>query len=158
MSGLKNAVEPIAADSNLGQLKGDCTGVMHNPRTNIASQCMELQAHLVLRHALAGQSGPVDLLLAFLDVLLGGAALVVEADDPVRFHRHVGDHEAHAREQLAGMPFHLGDDPTGLVPGCRLILEVAVDALNAFWRISHRPLEQIRDFALKNAVGAQACQ
>jgi hypothetical protein len=32
-----------------------------------------------------------------------------------------------------GMPLDLCDDPAGLVPGCRLILELAVDALNAFW-------------------------
>ncbi|NRB20121.1 MAG: site-specific integrase [Rhodobacteraceae bacterium] len=40
---------------------------------------MELQADLVLRHGFAGKACPVDRLLAFLDVLLCRAALIVEA-------------------------------------------------------------------------------
>ena len=35
MDGRKDAVEQIAAESHLGQLEGDCTGVTHNPRTNL---------------------------------------------------------------------------------------------------------------------------
>jgi len=35
MYGLKNEVEQIAADSHLSQLEGDCTGVTHNPCTNL---------------------------------------------------------------------------------------------------------------------------
>ena len=77
---------------------------------------MKLQPHLVLRHTLAGQSSPINRVLAFLDVLLGGAALIVEADDPVRLHWQVGDNEADAREQFAGMPFDFGDDTARLVP------------------------------------------
>ena len=77
---------------------------------------MELQADLVLRHALAGQPCPIDRLLAFFDVLLCRAALILEADDPVRLHRQVGDDKADAREQLAGMPFYLGDNPARLAP------------------------------------------
>ena len=57
--------------------------------TEIVGQCVKLKADLVLRHALAGQSRPVDSLLAFLDVLLGGAASIVEAGDLVRLHRQV---------------------------------------------------------------------
>lgn len=89
-------------------------------------------------------------------MLLCRSALVVEPDDPVWFHWQIGDNEADAREQLAGMPFHLGDDTTGFVPRCRLILEVAVDALHAFWRTTHRALEQMRNLALKNAIGPKA--
>ena len=93
---------------------------------------------------------------AFLDVLLGGATLVVEVDDPVRFHRHVGDNEADPREQLAGMPLDLGDNTTGFVPGRCLILEVAVDPLHAFWWTTQRALEQMRNLALKYAIGPEA--
>lgn len=67
---------------------------------------------------------------AFLDVLLGGAALVVEAHHPVWFHRQVDDDEADFGEQVARVPFDLGDRPARLVPGCRLILEVFVEALD----------------------------
>jgi len=48
---------------------------------------MKLKPNLFLRHPLAGQPGPIDRLLAFLDVLLGGASLVVELDDLARLHR-----------------------------------------------------------------------
>jgi hypothetical protein len=109
--------------------------------TEILGQCVQLKADLVLRLALAGQPRPVDCMLAFFDALPGsvclhareGAALIVEADDPVRFHRQAGDHKSDTGKQLARMPFDFGDNPAWLVPGCRLILELAVDALNAFW-------------------------
>jgi hypothetical protein len=69
-------------------------------------------------------------ILAFLDVLLGGAALVVEPNHPIRVHRQVGDNEAHTREQLARMPLDLGNDTARLVPALRLILEVLVEPLH----------------------------
>jgi hypothetical protein len=36
-------------------------------------------------------------MLAFFDVLLSGAALVVEPHDPVGLYGHVGDNEANKR-------------------------------------------------------------
>jgi hypothetical protein len=36
-------------------------------------------------------------------VLLGSAALIIEANDPVRLHRHVGDDKTNPREQLFGV-------------------------------------------------------
>lgn len=36
--------------------------------TQIVGQCVKLKADLGLRHSLAGQAGPVDIILAFLDV------------------------------------------------------------------------------------------
>ena len=77
---------------------------------------MKLKPHLVPRHALAGKTRPIDHLPAFLDMLFGGAALVVEPNDPVRLHRRVGDHEADLREQVARMPFDPGGDPPWFVP------------------------------------------
>lgn len=97
---------------------------------------MKLQADLVLRHPLARQPCQVDRLLAFFDMLLCCAALVVEPDDPVWFHWQVGDNKADAGEQLAGMPFQLGDDTTRFVLRCRLILEAALDAIKAFWHLN----------------------
>ncbi len=84
--------------------------------TGIAGRCMRLKPHLVPRHALAGKTRPIDRLPAFLDMLFGGAALVVESNDPVRLHRQLGDHEAYLweadlREQVTRMPFDIGDDP-----------------------------------------------
>jgi len=91
-------------------------------------------------------------------VLLGRAALIVEADDPVRLHRHVGDNETHAREQRTRMPFHFGDNPAGLVPRRSLILETAVHTLHAFWRTIHRALEQMCNLALKHAISPECAR
>ena len=110
----KDVVEQIATDCNFCELEGDCTSVTHNPcansdqpslqavqqpigyllrkvcalqeHTEIVGQCVKLKADFVLRHAIARQSCPVDRLFAFLDVLLCGAALIVETYDPVWLH------------------------------------------------------------------------
>ncbi len=84
--------------------------------TGIAGRCMKLKPHLVPRHALAGKTRPIDHLPSFLDMLFGGAALVVEPNDPVRLHRRVGDDKADLREQVTRMPFDPGDDPPWFVP------------------------------------------
>lgn len=111
---------------------------------------MELKPDLVLRHAPAGQAHPVDLLLDFLDMLFGCATLIVEVDNPVRVHRQIGHDKADAREQLAGMPFNLGDDAAWLVPRRRLILEVTVNAPHMIGRTSDRALEQMTAKAVSN--------
>ncbi len=144
MDGRRDAAEQSAADSRLGRLERDGSGVADDPRsdpdeagpqagwqpvgrllrqvgalqedTGIAGRCMKLKPHLVLRHALAGKTRPIDRLPSFLDMPFGGAALVVESNNPVRLHRRVGDHEAYLweadlREQVTPMPFDLGDDP-----------------------------------------------
>lgn len=49
------------------------------------------------------------------------AALVVEQDHPVPLHGQIGDDEADLWEQLARMPFDLGNDTVRLVPTPRLI-------------------------------------
>ena len=77
---------------------------------------MKLKSDLVVAEALARQSRPVDRIFAFLDVLFSRATLIVKTDDPVRLHRQIGNHEAHAREQITGVPLDLGDDAAGLLP------------------------------------------
>jgi hypothetical protein len=56
---------------------------------------MELQPRRVSREAAARQPTPDDGVLAFLDPLLGRAALVVEGDHPLGRSRHVGHHDVH---------------------------------------------------------------
>src|SRR3546814_19250709 len=95
-------------------------------------------------------------IFAFLDVLLCGAALVVEPHHPVWLHRQVGDDEADFGEQLARMPFDLGDDAARLVPGRRLILEVLEEpfALGPR-RPSHGPCQPMPDLLAQDGVGGQ---
>lgn len=71
-------------------------------------QRMELQSPLVVVELPAGQPRPAEGMFGFLDVRLGGAALVVVPHDPVGVLGHVGDDEADFWEQLARMPFNLG--------------------------------------------------
>jgi hypothetical protein len=74
----------------------------------------------------AREPRPFDRVLAFLDVLLARAALVVEGDDTLDRPRQVGDDEADPRIQLAWMPFDLGHDAARLVPALRPIGEAGV--------------------------------
>lgn len=104
---------------------------------------MKVQTRLVLRNALAGQPCPIDRLFAFLDVLLCCAPLIVETHDPIWFHRQVGDNEAYAREVFTGVPLDLCNDTARLVPRCRLLFEVAIDATHMVWRTSHWAIEQM---------------
>ena len=66
----------------------------------VLGQRVQLQPHLIVAEPLARQPRPVEGVFTFLNVLLGGAALVVEAHHPVRVHRHIGDDKADLWEQL----------------------------------------------------------
>ena len=94
--------------------------------------------------------------IAFLDILLGVATLVVEAHHPVRVHRHIGDNEADFWEQLARMPFDLGDQPAWLIPALRLILDVLEDTLDLGWRgAADGAGQSMRNLLLKHCIGGQ---
>ena len=142
--GCEDLAEDLPADRDLGQLEGDLAGVTHDPRAGldeavldtcqrpvsdffgqfsalekaakVVGQYMKLEPDCIVTEAFTGQPCPVDRVFAFLDVLFGCAALIVEADDPVRFHRQVGDDKAHAGKQIAGVPLDLCDDATGFAP------------------------------------------
>ena len=77
---------------------------------------MQLQPDLVVAEPLARQARPAEGVFALCDVLLCGAALIVEPHHPIRVNRQVGDDEANAGERPAGMPFNLGDDAPLLAP------------------------------------------
>lgn len=142
--GRKDAVEQITRDSHLSQLEGNGSGVTHDPcagfdqtalqasqrlvghflryisslqeDVEILGQWVQLKADLVLLLALAGQSRPIDRTLAFLDMLLCCAALIVVLDNPVCLHQQAGDHKPDTGKQLARMPFDFGDNTARLVP------------------------------------------
>jgi hypothetical protein len=54
--------------------------------------------------------------LPLFDVLLAGAAVVVEGDHALRRTRQVRDDEADAGIKLAGVPLDLGHHSPGLAP------------------------------------------
>jgi hypothetical protein len=63
-----------------------------------------------------GQACPPDGVLAFLDVLLRRATLIVEDDNPLGGTGEVGHDEADTWVQFTWMPFDLGDNPAGSCP------------------------------------------
>ena len=77
---------------------------------------MQLQPDLIVTEPLAGQAGPCDGVLTFLDMLLGCATLIVKPKQLFRRKGKVGDDVASFGKQLAGMPFDLGNDPAGFAP------------------------------------------
>jgi len=75
---------------------------------------------------MAREPGPVGGGLALLDPLLRRPALVVEADDGAIRPGQGGDDEAHPGKEFPKMMLDLGDHPSRLVPGGRLILEASI--------------------------------
>jgi hypothetical protein len=65
---------------------------------------MKLEANRVGGEGAARQARPLDRALALFDVLLAGAAVVVEDNDALGRPRQVGDDETDARIKLAGVP------------------------------------------------------
>jgi hypothetical protein len=95
----------------------------------------------------------VHLIVAFLDPLLGCAALVIEGDDPFGRAALVGHDEADAGIKVARMPLDLGDHPARLGPASRLVGEVGRVSSDFVRRPPDQALEQIADPILKNLVG-----
>lgn len=87
---------------------------------------MKLKPNFVGFGALAGQPCPFECVFAFLDVLLGGSAPVVELKHPFLWNRQRRDHKTYARKQLAEIPFHLGKDPARFTPTPGLIGRVGI--------------------------------
>ena len=90
--------------------------------------------------------------VAFLDPLLGRAALIVECDDPLGGSAQVGYNEPDARVQLTRMPLELGDDAAGFVPGRGLIAEAGMIPANIIGRPADGAFQQMGDAALQHLV------
>jgi len=116
---------------------------------------MQPQPHVVVPEPAAEEPRPADGVLAFADVLLGGAAAVVEPADPLGVHRQVGHDEAHTWEYLAGAPLDLRHQAARLVPVLRMILEVLVDAADVFGRATDQAPQPMRNVLLQEGVGGQ---
>ena len=106
---------------------------------------MKLQPDGVVVEPAARQPGPLDGVLAFLDVLFRRAALIVKGDDALSTAREVGHDKADARVQLTWMPLDLGDDPTGLRPSGSPIAEAGVIPAHVLGRSADGALEQMAD-------------
>ena len=113
---------------------------------------MELEPDGVVTELAARQACPLDGVFAFLDPLLGRAALIVECDDPLGGSAQVGYNEPDARVQLTRMPLDLGDDAAGFVPGRGLIAEAGMIPANIIGRPADGAFQQMGDAALQHLV------
>ncbi len=82
--------------------------------------------------------------------------MIVESDDPFSGTAQVGDDEADARVQLAGMPFDLGNDTAFLVPRSGLIAEARVIAPYMARRTANGTRQQMGNALLENRVRLEA--
>ena len=86
-------------------------------------------------------------------MLLGSATLIVEGYDARGGTGQVGHDEPDARVQLARMPFDLGEDPPGLVPGAGLVAEAGIVTPHVVRRPADGALEEMADAVLEHLVG-----
>lgn len=123
---------PAALDQPLletGERPGLDARRQHQPPPQIPEVVGEhtrLQVHLVGPEPVTRKPRPVRGLLALLDLLLRGPALVVESDDGPTRERQVRHDEPDAQEQLTGVVLDLRDDAARAYPGCRLVREALV--------------------------------
>ena len=97
-------------------------------------------------------TGPFDRVLAFLNVLLRFAPLIVEPCHPLSGTGQVGDDEADAGNQFARMPFDLSHHAADLVRALGPVAEAGVIAPHMVRRTANGSREQATDAFLKNLV------
>ena len=122
----------------------------------VVGQGVKLEANLVVAELAARQPRPFDGLLAFLDELLRRATVIVKRHNPVGLAAQVGDDEADAGAQLAGMPFDLGNDAAFLVPRSGLIAEAGVITPHMVRWTANGAGQQMSNALLKNGVRLEA--
>ena len=91
-------------------------------------------------------------LLAFLDPLLGGPALVVKPHDGTIGEREIRDDRADTREQLTYMVLDFRHDPSGRAPALRLIPDIVVPDQRLVARSSRQTKQEVFDRDLQVLV------
>ena len=122
----------------------------------VVGQGVQLEPHGVVREPRAGKPRPFDGMLAFLDMLLGGVALVVESQHPLVRQAAVGDDETDSREQLAQMELHFGDHPARLLPTLGPVMEAGVLAHDTVRRPTEVALHQPSDLLVQLRIALYA--
>src|ERR1017187_9594837 len=122
----------------------------------VVGQDEEMQSDLVVVEFVARQPRPLNRILALLDPLLGGSPLIVKPDDPYCRSDEIRPDEAYPREQLAFVPFDLGDHSTGPVPALRLVGEVGIADQGRIRGTAHRPGQERLDLPLQDIVSRKA--
>ncbi len=84
----------------------DSSGKDQTPQkiTQVVGQNKQSQPHLIRDKMLAGQSRPVQRILAFLDPLLGRATTVVKVNHALGSCAHIGHGETDPRKKFVSMP------------------------------------------------------
>ena len=119
-----------------------------SPQSGISQtvgQGVKLEPNGIVAELAARQPRPLDRILAFLDVLLRFASLIVEPCHPLGGTGQVGDDEADTGMQFAGMPFHLGYHAPLPVPASGLIAEVGIKAQYMVRRAANGSRDKMAD-------------
>ncbi len=98
---------------------------------------MKLEPNGIVAELAARQPRPFDGVLAFLDVLLRFASLILEPCHPLGGTGQVGDDETDTGNQFPRMPFHLGHHAPLSVPASSLIAEAGIEAQYMFRRAAN---------------------
>jgi len=82
--------------------------------------------------------------------------VVIKRHHPFGWAAQVSDDKADTGVQLAGMPFHLGNNPPFLAPRSGLIAEAGVIAPHMVRRTANGTRQKMSDTFLKNLIGFEA--
>ena len=116
---------------------------------------MQLQPYGVVGELAAGETRPLDGVLALFNMLLRRAALIVECDDLLSRTGEVGHDKPDPGIEFARMPLDLGDDAAGFGPTGRLIAKVRVVPPHLLRRPADRAFQKVGDIALQDCVRRQ---
>ena len=117
----------------------------------VIGQNDQTQPHLIRDKALAGESCPVQRILAFLDPLLDGATPIVKVNHPWSLRAL----ETDSRKEFAAMPRDLGNHPSRPVPTGGLIAEIGKPDDGFSGWTTHWPGQQVFNLFLKHLVGGK---
>ena len=123
---------------------------------DVAGRSVQLQARPVVVEPPARRQRPAEGIFPFLDVLVGGVALIVELHAPVCLHGQVGNDEAHEGEQRLRMPLDLRHHVAFSLLALRFAMEILAEVLDPGLReLSHQPGQTMCDFLPQHRIGGQ---
>ena len=121
----------------------------------IVCQREKMEPYLIVHEVVTGQPRSVQGVFAFFDPLFSRSPTVVELDDVGWRPREVGHDETETREQFAGLPFDLGNDPSRLLLALSLIGDAGVLAERLRHRTRRRRKRQVLDLSAKHLISGK---
>jgi len=100
---------------------------------------------------------PSQGILSLFDPVFNLGTTIVDRNHLVRLKIRVCHNESDTRKEFTHVPFDFTDDPSGIIPSLRLVLELDhPDLYAALWRATGGPLQVRRDVPLQTVVAGKA--